>query len=101
MAARRRREPMGWIPVRMSWRSWRGVDTVLGSRVRGGGAGEVDVGSRASSFRWVVVVKFWVEGRRIGPRLAGLRRQRNAGRIVDVGTAMTAVQREQCENDKT
>lgn len=67
MAARRRREPMGWMPVRRSWRSSRGVETVLGSRCGGGGGGgEVDVvGSRASSFRWVVVVKLWEEHRRV------------------------------------
>lgn len=90
MAARRRREPMGWTPVRRSWRSSRGVETVLGSRVGGRGDG-VDVVSRASSFRWVVVVKLWVEGRGLGPRLAGFRRQRIAGRMVEVGTAMMNV----------
>ena len=83
MEARRRREPMGWTPVRRSWRSSRGVETVLGSRFGGGvGAGEMDVGSRASSFRWAVVVKLWAEDRGMGPRRAGFRRQRSAGRMV-------------------
>ena len=58
MEARRRREPMGWIPVRRSWRSSRGVETVLGSRFGGGVEGEeVGVVSRASFFRWVEVLK--------------------------------------------
>lgn len=58
MEARRRREPMGWIPVRRSWRSSRGVETVLGSRF-GGGVGEEEVGvvSRVSFCRWVEVLK--------------------------------------------
>lgn len=54
MAARRRREPMGLTPERRSWRSSRGVETVLGSRFGGGGVGvdvDVDAVSRASSFR--------------------------------------------------
>ena len=58
MEARRRREPMGWIPVRRSWRSSRGVETVLGSRFGGGVEGEeVGVVSRASFLRWVEVLK--------------------------------------------
>ncbi len=57
MEARRRREPMGWRPVRSSWRSSRGVETVFGSSGGGDGAGEVDADSRASSFCWVLVVK--------------------------------------------
>lgn len=54
MEARRRRDPMGWTPLRRSWRSSRGVETVFGSRF---GDGSVDVVWRASSFRWVLVVK--------------------------------------------
>lgn len=87
MAARRRREPMG-TPVWRSWRSLRGVETVLGSRVGGGGRGGLDVGSRASSFRWMLVVKLEVEGMAPGPRLVRLRRLRNAGRMVEAGAAM-------------
>lgn len=90
MAARRRREPVGWMPVRRSWRSSRGVETVLGSRFGGGdGGGEVDVvASRASSLTGGVVVKVWVEERGMGPRRAGFRRQRSAGRMTYTGIAM-------------
>lgn len=83
MAARRRREPIGWMPVRRSWRSSRGVETVLGSRFGGGGwGGEVDVVSRASKLTAVVVVKLLLEGRGMDPRRAGFRRQRSAGRTM-------------------
>lgn len=83
MDARRRREPMGWTPVRRSWRSSRGVETVLGSRFsRGVGGGEADVVSRASSGRWAVIVKLREQDRGLGPRRARFRRQRSAGRMV-------------------
>lgn len=84
MAARRRREPMGLMPERRSWRSSRAVEAVLGSRFGGGGVGvgDVDVVSRASSFRWVLVVKLGEEHRTLGRRRAALRRQCSAGRIV-------------------
>lgn len=83
MEARRRREPIGEIPVLRSWRSSRGVETVLGSRFGGRvGGGEVDVVSRASFLPAVVDVKLWAEDREMGPRRAGLRRQRSAGRMV-------------------
>lgn len=83
MAARRRREPMGFTPERRSWRSSRRVEAVLGSRFGGGGAGvDVDVVSRASSFRWVLVVKLGEEHRTLGRRRAAFRRQCNAGRMV-------------------
>lgn len=84
MAARRRREPVGWMPVRRSWRSSRGVETVLGSRFSGGdwGGEVVGVASRASTLRVAVLVKLWLEERGIGRRRAGFRRQRSAGRIV-------------------
>lgn len=83
MAARRRREPIGWTPVRRSWRSSSGVETVLGSRFGGGDwGGEMDMVSRASALMGGVVVKVWLEKRGIGPRRAGFRRQRSAGRIM-------------------
>lgn len=82
MDARRRREPMGWTPVRRSRRSSRGVKTVLGSRFGGGGAGGVDVVSRASTFRWVLVVKLGEEQGGMGRRRAAFRRQCRAGRMV-------------------
>ena len=83
MAARRRREPMGWMPVRRSWRSSRGVETVFGSRFVAGLGGEgADVVSRASSFCWAVAVKLREEDREVCPRQAGFRRQRSAGRMV-------------------
>ena len=83
MAARRRREPIGWRPERRSWRSSRGVETVLGSRFGGGGVDvDVDVVSRASSFRWVLVVKLGEEHRTTGFRRAAFLRQCRAGRMV-------------------
>lgn len=76
---------MGLTPERRSWRSSRGVETVLGSRFGGGGGGvdvDVDVVSRASSFRWVLVVKLGEEHRAMGRRRAVFRRQCSAGRMV-------------------
>ena len=55
---------------------------VFGSRGRGDGVGEVDVDSRASSFRWVLVVKLAKEHRGMGCRHAIFRRQCSAGRMV-------------------
>ena len=81
MAARRRREPMGWRPERRSWRSSEGVKIVFGSRVGGGGV-DVDVIGTASSRRWVLVVKQEEEHRVTGFRLVAFRRQCSAGRMV-------------------
>ena len=53
---------------------------VFGSRVGGGGV-DVDVVGRASSRRWVLVVK-QEEHRVTGFRLAAFRRQCSAGRMV-------------------
>lgn len=83
MAARRRREPIGRTPVRRSWRSSRGVETVLGSRFGGGDwGGEVDVISRASTLTLGVVEKLCLEERGTSPRQAEFRRHRSAGRIM-------------------
>ena len=81
MAARRRREPMGWRPKRRSLRSLEGVKITFGSRWGGGGV-DVDVVGRASSCRWVLVVKLEEEHRVMGCRLAAFRRQCSAGRMV-------------------
>ena len=85
MAARRRREPMGLTPERRSWRSSRGVETVLGSRFGSGGVGvdvDVDAVSRASSFRWVLAVKLWEGHRAMVRRRAVFRKQCSAGRMI-------------------
>ena len=81
MEARRRREPIGCLPVRSSWRSSSGVEMVLGSRMRGEGVG-ADLLSRALSFRWVLVVKLGKARGMVGRRRAAVRRQCNAGRMV-------------------
>lgn len=81
MAARRRREPIGWRPERRSWRSSEGVKMVFGSRFGGGGL-DVDVVGRASSCRWVLVAKPEEEHKVIGCRLTVFRRQCSAGRMV-------------------
>ena len=81
MAARRRREPMGWRPERRSWRSSEGVKMVFGSRFGSGGV-DVDGVGRASSCRWLLVVKLEGEDRVPGCRLAAFRRQCSAGRMV-------------------
>ena len=75
MAARRRREPMGLTPVRRSCRSSAGMKTVLGSRFGGGGVGEADVGSRASSFRRALVAMLGEERRGVDRLRAAWRRQ--------------------------
>ena len=54
---------------------------VFGSRFGGGGVG-VDVVGRASSCRLVLVVKLEEEHRLTGCRLAALRRQCSAGRMM-------------------
>ena len=54
---------------------------VFGSRFGGGGV-DVDVVGRASSCRWVLVVKLEEELRVTSCRLAAFRRQCSAGRMV-------------------
>ena len=54
---------------------------VFGSRFGGGGLG-VGVVRRASSCRWVLVVKLEEKHKMMGCRLAVLRRQCSAGRMV-------------------
>ena len=54
---------------------------VFGSRVGGGGV-DVDRVGRASSCRWVLVVKLEEEHKAMGCRLAAFRRQCSAGRMV-------------------
>ena len=78
---------MGWIPVRISWRSSRGVQTRFGSRFGrgGGGAADVVVSGVASSFLWVDVLRLWEQIREIGPRLMGAHKHLSAGRIVQSG----------------
>lgn len=85
MAARRRREPMGWRPwVRARIRSSRRVETVFGSSIGGGGGDEdEDMGSMAASSCFEAdVLKLRLEGKGIKLDDGPLRRHRNAGRTV-------------------